>query len=194
VTTQTVVVMLAAVLVLGTVGVWLSATAGRLDRMHMRIAHAQASLERQLVERAAATADVAHSGALDPAAAVLLLAAADAARDAARHNPGHGAGHPVRAEAESALSVDLRAVLGDGLTAESAWADDTARPLLVDLAAACDRVRLARGFHDDLVLRTRAVRCRPVVRWAHLAGHAAWPAVLDFDDESPTALLSASER
>ena len=197
--TDQVAATLAVVLVLGAAAVWLSATAGRLDRLHIRLATARASLERQLVERAAATADVAHSGALDPAAAVLLLSAADGARAAARRDAAHRAGGPPvdpgeRAVAESALSTDLRAVLGAPADVEQAWSDRAACPLLVDLAAACGRVRLARHFHDDLVARTRAVRRRSVVRWAHLAGHAGWPESLDLDDEPPAALLEVAER
>lgn len=189
-TIQSLAVALAVALVLGAVAVWLSATAGRLDRLHIRLATAQASLERQLVERAAAAADVAHCGALDPAAAVLLLTAADAARDAARARRGSAAGPAGRNAAESALSVDLRAVLGVPEAVDQAWRHHGAPPLLVDLAAACDRVRLARRFHDDLAARARAVRRRRIVRWAHLAGHAVWPVVLDLDDEPPGALLA----
>ncbi len=172
---------LAALLVLGAVTVWLSSTAGRLDRMHIRLATAQASLDRQLVDRAAAAAAVAHSGVLDPAASVLLLAAAESARQAA----------PAEREtAESALSADLRAVLGDAEAVQHVWRSASHRPLLVELAAACDRVRLARRFHDDLVARTQAMRRRRVVRLARLAGRAVWPVLVGLDDEPPQALLS----
>ncbi len=184
--------VLAVVLVLGLVTVWLSSTAGRLDRLHIRLATAQASLDRQLVDRAAATADVAHSGVLDPAGAVLLLGAADAARQAAG-DLARPDGQRRREAAESVLSVDLRAVLGSHDAVAAAWAVSAGRPLLLELAAACDRVRLARRFHDDLVTRTQAVRRRPVVRWVRLAGHAAWPAEADLDDAAPEALLALAD-
>ncbi len=180
-TAQVLAASLAALLVLGAVTVWLSSTAGRLDRMHIRLATAQASLDRQLVDRAAAAAAVAHSGVLDPAASVLLLAAAESARQAP---PGE------RETAESALSVDLRAVLGDPEAVQHAWQFASHRPLLVELAASCDRVRLARRFHDDLVARTQAMRRRRVVRLARLAGRAVWPVLVGLDDEPPQALLS----
>lgn len=186
-------VVLGCLLVVGTLGVLLSTTAGRLDRLHIRLAAAQASLDRQLVDRAAAAADVAHSGALDPAGSVLLLAAADAARQATTRSARTGDVHG-RDAAESALSADLRAVLGDFDAVTAAWRAQAARPLLVELAEACDRVRLARRFHDDLGARTRAMRQRRLVRWLHLAGHAAWPVVVGLDDEPPAALLAVADR
>ncbi len=178
-------VALAVVLVLVGVTVLLSSVAGRLDRLHIRLATAQASLDRQLVDRAAATAAVAHSGVLDPAAAVVLLAAAEQARSATGGE---------REAAESALSMDLRAVLDDPLAVETWLADPGAGPLLVELAASCDRVRLARRFHDDLVARTLAVRDRWLVRTARLAGHAPRPAAQAIDDVPPEALSAATSR
>ena len=182
-TAQIVAVVLAVVLVLGLVTVWLSSTAGRLDRLHIRLATAQVSLDRQLVDRAAAAAQVAHSGALDPAASVLLLGAAESARQTG----------PDRDAAESALSADLRAVLGAEESVDAAWRHESVRPLLIELAACCDRVRLARRFHDDLVTRTQAVRHRRVVRLVRLAGHAAWPVVVHLDDDPPPALLARAD-
>ena len=126
---------------------------------------------------------MAHSGALDPAASVLLLGAAETARQSGSD----------REVAESALSVDLRAVLGAQESVDAAWRHVSVRPLLVELAACCDRVRLARRFHDDLVARTQAVRQRPVVRLVRLAGHAAWPVVVDLDDDPPPALLARAD-
>ncbi len=185
-------VTFACLLVLGATAVWLSTTAGRLDRLHIRLATAQASLDRQLVDRAAATADVAHSGALDPAGSVLLLTVADVARQATGRAARVGDPHS-RDAAESALSVDLRAVLGDPAAVAAAWRAEAARPLLIELAEACDRVRLARRFHDDLGARTAAVRQRRLVRWLHLAGYATWPVVAALDDEPPAALLAAAD-
>jgi len=178
-------VALAVLLVLAGIVVLLSSVAGRLDRLHIRLATAQASLDRQLVDRAAATAAVGHAGVLDPAASVVLLAAAEHARSAP----------PVdRAAAESALSVDLRAVFRDAEAVEGWVAHPDAGPLLVELAASCDRVRLAHRFHDDLVVRTLAVRSRWLVRTAHLAGHAPRPALVELDDAAPEALTAATAR
>lgn len=190
---QTVAIALGCLLALVLVAVWLSTTASRLDRLHIRLATAQASLDRQLVDRAAATADVAHSGALDPAGSLLLLAAADAARQATGRSARTGDVH-ARDAAESALSFDLRAVFGDAAAVASAWRTEAARPLLVELAETCDRVQLARRFHDDLGARTRAARSRLLVRWMRLAGHASWPVVVGLDDVPPAALLVAADK
>ncbi len=178
-------VALGVVLVLAAVAVLLSSIAGRLDRLHIRLATAQASLDRQLVDRAAATAAVGHAGVLDPAASVVLLAAAEHARSAPAAD---------RADAESALSADLRAVFSDPVAVDGWLGGPDAGPLLAELAAACDRVRLARRFHDDLVARTLGVRDRWLVRTAHLAGHAPRPALAELDDAPPVALSAHGAR
>lgn len=178
--------LLLAALLLGAVIVLLSWTAGRLDRMHIRLATARASLDRQLVDRAAATVRVATSGPTDPASAMVLVGAAEEARTSAGTG-AHGA-H------ESALSQALRAVLGDEAVVSELWrnADGPDRAALSELAAACERVRLARGFHDDLVARTQAMRLRRLVRWFRLAGHAPWPTPYLVDDELPQGLVRVS--
>lgn len=181
--------VLVAVLALGALTVSLSWTAGRLDRMHIRLATAHASLDRHLVDRAACTTGLAVSGVLDPAASLLLLDAASQVRG--------GAGD--RAAGESTLSQTLRTVLGEDEVAALWRALDGeegvgARTLLADLAAACDRVRLASAFHTDLVVRTSRQRRRPLVRWLHLAGHAPWPRVEPLDVAPPQALLDQVAR
>jgi len=193
VSAQGAVIVLCCLLVVGVLVVMLSSIAGRLDRLHIRLATTHASLNRQLIDRAAATADVAHSGALDSACSVLLLAAADTARHAATQAAQRGDVWG-RDDVESALSVDLRAVLGRPDAVAAAWHSKTARPLLVELAESCDRGRLARRFHDDLTARTAAVRRQRLVRLLHLAGHAAWPVVVELDDEPPAALLVAADH
>lgn len=177
--------VLVAVLALGALTVSLSWTAGRLDRMHIRLATAHASLDRHLVDRAACTTALAVSGVLDPAASLLLLDAAQQVRS----------GHRDRAAGESALSQTLRTVLGEEEVA-ALWkeADEGGRALLADLAAACDRVRLASAFHTDLVVRTSRRRRRPLVRWLRLAGHAPWPRVEPLDVAPPDALLDRVAR
>ncbi len=177
--------VLVAVLLVGAVTVWLSWTAGRLDRLHIRLATAHAALDRHLVDRAACTTALAVSGVLDPAASLLLLDAAQQLRDATSD----------RAEQESSLSQTLRTVLTDA-EVEDRWraSDEGGRALLADLAAACDRVRLAAAFHTDLVSRTAGQRQRPMVRWLHLAGHAPWPRAESIDVEPPEPLLARAAR
>lgn len=173
--------ILALALVAGVIGVLLSWTAGRLDRMHIRLTTAHASLDRQLVDRSATVREIAVSGALDPAVALVLVEAADEVRSA----PGD-----ERQAAESELSRLLRVVLGERKAATEIWehADSGQRELLADLVASCERVRYAHRFHNDLVDRTQQFRRRPVVRTFRLAGRAPWPQPFTVDDEPPRGL------
>ena len=81
----TVTLVLATMLVLGALTVLLSWTAGRHDRLHIRLTTAETSLELQLADRVTCTMRIASSPLLDPASAVVLLAAAEDAR--AGHAP-----------------------------------------------------------------------------------------------------------
>ncbi|MDQ3629571.1 MAG: hypothetical protein M3419_12325 [Actinomycetota bacterium] len=179
---------LLVVLLLGFVTVVLSWTAGRHDRLHIRLATARSSLHLQLSDRIATTMRVASSQALDPASALVLLAAAEEAR-AANGTAGHE-------QAESSLSQTLRAVLGDAEQVRllRAEADEPDRSALLDLAGTCERVRFAAHFHDELCDRTVAMRRRRLVALLHLAGHAPWPTRFVFDDEPPQGLLTATSR
>ena len=62
------------------VGLYLSWTAGRLDRLHARIDAARAGLDAQLLRRASATLELSTSTLLDPAASVVRPAALRASR------------------------------------------------------------------------------------------------------------------
>ncbi|PAX87795.1 hypothetical protein, partial [Streptomyces albidoflavus] len=86
------------------IGVYLSWTAGRLDRLHARIDAARAALDAQLLRRASVAQELATAGVLDPAASIVLYEAAHAARQADEEG---------REVAESELSQALRAVFGD---------------------------------------------------------------------------------
>ena len=55
-------------------------------------------------------------------------------------------------------------------------------------AQACERVELARRFHNEAVAQAQRVRRKRVVRWARLAGHAAWPVTVEIDDGTPSGL------
>jgi hypothetical protein len=157
VTTLLVSIALGVVLV-----VYLSWTAGRLDRLHARVDAAWAALDAQLVRRAAAARAVAATLPPGPAAES-LDAAARAALDA---------GAQGREECENDLSRALRGAL----------------PLLPagaelgELRTAATRVGLARSFHNAAVRDTRAVRLRRIPRALHLAGHRALPQYFEIDD------------
>jgi hypothetical protein len=161
------------------VAVYLSWTAGRLDRLHARVEGARAALDAQLVRRSSVALEMATSGLLDPATALLLASAAHEAREA---GPGE------QELAESDLSHALRAVLDQPGQAEELRATPEGQLLLQELDAASRRVVMARRFHNDAVRATRAVRRKRVVRYLRLAGRAPMPGTFESDDEPPRCL------
>lgn len=172
------VLLLTVVLV---VGLWLTWTANRLDRMHHRIDVARGTLDAQLLRRSGATLELASSEVLDPPSRLVLLDAANHARNA---------GPEEFEAAESDLSQALRAVFAQPAAVESLQDDPTVRPLVDELARDCARVELARRFHNDVVVSARALRSRRRVRWLRLAGRAAELRAVDLDDVPPAALVA----
>ncbi|KOV64586.1 membrane protein [Streptomyces sp. AS58] len=165
------------------IGLYLSWTAGRLDRLHTRIDAARAALDAQLLRRASVTQELATSGVLDPAASIVLYEAAHAARQAEEDQ---------REVAESELSQALRAVFGDAGQLEEVRAAPGGEEAARELTAAVRRVPMARRFHNDAVRAARALRRHRKVRWFRLAGHAPFPMAFEMDDEPPTALADRS--
>ncbi|MCC3655206.1 MULTISPECIES: hypothetical protein [Streptomyces] len=164
---------------LALIGVYLSWTAGRLDRLHARIDAARAALDAQLLRRASVAQELATAGVLDPAASMVLYQAAHAARQAEEEH---------REVAESELTQALRAVFaepGQVVAVREAPGGDAAAD---ELAAAVRRVPMARRFHNDSVRAARALREHRTVRWFRLAGHAPFPLAFEMDDEMPEAL------
>jgi hypothetical protein len=151
--------------VLAVIGVYLSWTAGRIDRLHRRVEAARSALDAQLVRRAAAADALAQSGCLPAVVAERLGLAAGAAR----HADGVDR---FREEVENALSRALH-----GLPATLAGGCD-----LTELAASCRKVGLARRFYNDAVRDTLVLRSRRVVRLLHLYGRASPPGYFDIDD------------
>ncbi|MQA93290.1 MAG: hypothetical protein GEV11_01150 [Streptosporangiales bacterium] len=175
------VALLVAVLVL--LGFYVSWRAGRLDRLHTRVEAAQAALDAALIRRSAVTMELAASGALDPAASLLLAEAAQAARRAG------DADH--RELAESDLSRALRAVIGRPERGAAVAGADGGAELLAELDAACNQVYLARRFYNDAVAVTRVARSRRVVRALRLAGSAQLPGFFEIDDDPPERVPAA---
>lgn len=161
---------------------YLSFTATRLDRLHQRVEGGQAALDAQLVRRAAVTAQLATSGLLDPATAVLL---ADAAAGARTVDPGDQA---AREAAESTLSRALRAALDQPDVLAALAGDPDGAELLGELTSACRRVAMARRFHNDAVRAIRVMRRHRLVRLLRLAGHAPLPRTFEMDDTPPAGL------
>jgi hypothetical protein len=167
------VVLLAAVLLLAVLAWYLTWTAARLDRLHARVEGARFALDAQLQRRAAASQQLAISGLLDPASSLLLAQAAHDAREAGPEE------HELR---ESDLSRALRATLEDPEVAAGLRADPVGAELLGELVSACQRVELARRFHNDAVRGARVVRGKRVVRYLRLAGRAPLPQTVEMDD------------
>lgn len=174
--------LVVAVAVLVVLGWYLSFTATRLDRLHARVEGAAGALDAQLVRRSGTALQLATSGLLDPASALLLAGAAHDAREA-EGTTGGG-----REQAESDLTRALHAVLDDPGQVAALEDDPSGRAALGELATACRRSSLARRFHNDAVRAARVVRRKRVVRLLRLAGHAEWPASFEADDSVPPAL------
>ncbi len=191
-----VVAVVAAVVVIATYLTWL---AGRLDRLHARTDGARASLDAQLVRRAAAAAAVAEYAArrdlLPKRDARALGTAARAASTA-----GAGEREPAENDLSRALHTAVAGLPGrdghlsgpdghlPGPDGHLPDADDDLRPLLDDLAIAASRIVLARRFYNDAVRDTTAVHERRLVRWLRLAGHAPAGSFFEIDDTPPEAL------
>ena len=148
----------AGVIILLSVGWWLSWLATRLDRAHGRVERSWAALDVALVRRAQRAADVARESGVDPATTLLVCDAAAVALEI-------DLAHEEREQAESALSHVLGLVALSGLEQEQ------------------DRAVLARRLYNDAVSTARALRDRPIVRTFRLAGHAVEPKPFEMADD-----------
>lgn len=180
--TETLTWVFATLFVLVIIAWYLTYTAARLDRLHVRLSGTQAALDAQLVRRAEAALEVATSGLLDGATALLL---ATAAADSLE-NPGeHGEiREVVESDLSDALDASLTPPATDAIRAAGPYGEDQLRRL----ASACTRVQLARRFHNDAVTDVRRVRRQLAVRTFRLAGHTPMPTTIEFDDELPRTL------
>jgi len=174
--TEIIVLVLILVLLFG---LYLSWTATRLDRLHVRLDAARVALDAQLVRRSAATLELARSGLLDVATAVILATAARSAQIAAEDE---------REPAESALTRDLRAAFDDPRQLAQLREIPEGVDLVQELGAAMRRVQLARRFHNESVRAVRQLRDHRLVRYFQLAGRAPVKPTFEIDDEPPAAL------
>ena len=161
---------------------YLSYSAARLDRLHVRLSGTLAALDGQLVRRAEASVELATSGVLDGATALIL---ADAAADslAVPHEEGE-----ARETVESHLTEALRLAVTPEIVEALRAGGSIGPEYLERLSSACTRVQLARRFHNDAVTDVRRVRRKWVVRIFHLAGHTPLPGTVEFNDECPEHL------
>ena len=173
--------LVALPVLLAVIGVYLSWTAGRVDRMNGRVETARATLDAQLQRRSGIAIELAGAGVLDPASSVLVADSAHRARAA-----------PDAAQeiAESDLTKSLVAAFGDPEDVAEIRGDAIDDNLVDELAAASKRVQLARRFYNDAVRAARTLRSHRLVRWFRLAGRAPMPQAMDFDDTSPPGLVT----
>jgi hypothetical protein len=175
--TAIVVLVLIAILLYG---LYLSWTATRLDRLHVRLDAARVALDAQLVRRSTATLELARSGLLDVATAVILATAARSAQIATEDE---------REPAESALTRDLRAAFDDPAQVDQLRESPEGADLAQELGASMRRVQLARRFHNESVRAVRQIRGYRRVRYFRLAGRAPDKPTFEIDDEPPTAFI-----
>jgi hypothetical protein len=159
---------------------YLSYGAARLDRLHARVEGALSTLDAQLVRRAEATLELANSGVLDAASALILAGAASDSLEA-----GTDTSQTSREAIESDLTQALELALGEEALSDLRQDEVVGTPVLQRVAAANQRVQLARRFLNDAVTDVRRVRRKPGVRLFRLAGHAELPQTFEIDDELP---------
>lgn len=156
-----------ASLVVVLLAVYVTWTAGRLDRMHARVDAAWAALDAQLVRRAFA--------------AQALLPLLPSGPERGRLEAAAAAVAEADQDGREAVENDLSRALRDAvpLLSERGHA-------LQELESAAVRVGLSRSFHNSAVNDTRGLRRRKVPRLLHLAGHRSLPAFFDVDDTGLT--------
>ena len=173
-----------AVVVVLLVGLYLSMTAGRLDRLHRRIDSSTAALDVQLAKRSALALDLASAGIFDPATTVVLADSAHTARAAPDEDS------VARGLAESNLTRVLAEALPDPAEVDELRDEPEAAQMLDDMRSTCLRVQLSRRFLNDAVRACRQVRKQRFVRWFRLAGRTPWPQTVEMDDTPPPGLAT----
>ncbi len=163
------------VLLLAFLALYLSMTAGRLDRLHRRIDLAESGLDAQLLRRSGIALELASNGLLDPASSMVLSEAAHAARISSDKSI------PERDIAESDLTEALSAAL-DPEECAFVLTEQGGPEILAELSAAVQRVELSRRFLNDAVRACTQLRKQRAVRWFHLAGRTPWPTFREIND------------
>jgi len=139
-------VLVIVVAVAALLGLWLSLTASRLNRLHIRTDAARLSLEGALQARSAVVSAM-HPDLVRAAGRTTAVALKASDMDA-------------RSDAENILLRQLRD-------------EDVTNPAFVEASV---KVDIAARFYNDAVGDTRDLRKRPVVRAFRLAGSAPLPA------------------
>lgn len=173
--------LVAAVLLAVLLTMWVTFTLTRLDRLHARVDAAQASLDAQLVRRAAALQHVAESP--DSGVPDALRAGYD---ETAKRALNASLDDPERRAAENAV--------GRALIELAALPDQLQPAAEAELQETAARVRIARRFYNDAVRDTRALRGRRMPRLFRMAGRRPMPEFFDIDDTVPNRPSSVPAR
>jgi hypothetical protein len=105
-------------------------------------------------------------------------------------DPSGVTGSGVSGSGVSGSGVSGSGVSGSGVAVNGPGDDPFALDAVRVLGQACERVQLARRFHNDAVAQAQRIRRKRVVRWARLAGRAPMPTMIEFDD-TPAGAPSA---
>jgi hypothetical protein len=172
-----IVAVLAAVLLT----MWVTFTLTRLDRLHARLDAAQATMDAQLVRRAAALLHVADS--------------ADSGVPERMRSPYHDVATRALNTADAdGERQDVENAVGRAV-AELAGSPQELRPdAAAELQEAAARVLIARRFYNDAVRDTRALRARRMPRVFRMAGRREMPQFFDIDDTVPTRVPAVPAR
>lgn len=177
----------AAVIAVIALALYLTMTAGRLDRLHKRIDTAALTVDAHALRRSSVAQELAMSGLLDPASALLVAQAA--------HDARAGSEFAVTSSERAMLETDLTRALDAALSDEDVRevrSDDAGAALLAELQGACLRLGLSRRFLNDAVRACRQVRQQRMARWFRLSGHTGWPLTSDWDDSIPGGLVGSA--
>lgn len=157
------------VILLLSIGWYLSLLATRLDRLHHRVETSWAHLDGLLQRRAAIALELAHSEISDPAISLLLTQTAHQAREASLRE---------RSDAESVLSGALGLLLSDEEELS------TRHILLNELSEITEKIRIAIAVHTEAVNRTQMLRSKAIVKLFRLAGTAPLPVTYEFEADA----------
>ena len=160
---------------------WVTFTLTRLDRLHARVDAAQATMDAQLVRRAAALLHVAES-------------ADSGVPDELRGGYDDIAKRALDAAQEEGERQDTENAVGRAVRELAALPEPLRRDAAEELTEAAARVLIARRFYNDAVRDTKALRGRRMPRLFRLAGHRPLPEFFDIDDSPPTLTRNTTEK
>ena len=160
---------------------WVTFTLTRLDRLHARVDAAQATMDAQLVRRAAALLHVAES-------------ADSGVPDALRGGYEDVAQQALNAVQDDLERQDTENAVGRAVRELAQLPEPLRRDAAEELTEAAARVLIARRFYNDAVRDTKALRGRRMPRLFRLAGRRPMPEFFDIDDSPPILTRSTTEE